>query len=124
MELDQPMGIAVATLSTYVAQLPVLAVWVVGIVLALTNRHKQPRLSSLVLISLGTFLVLSLLGTFLSIWLPVTFNRSWSGEQLGLALFILGLVHSFIAAGAWIVLLVALFRGRTGAETPREAPTA
>ena len=123
MDLDQPTGIAVATLSTYVAQLPVLAVWVAGIVLALTNRHKQPRLSSLVLISFGMFLLLSLLGTFLSIWMPVTFNRYWSSEQIGLALFILGLVHSFIAAGAWIVLLVALFRGRAEAETRREAPT-
>ena len=112
------------TTAFFVSYLPTSAVWIAGIVLALLNRHKYPRLSKLALISFGTFLLLALVGSFRSVLTLAELSRTGRPEQLSQGLYVYNWVHTFVSTGAWIVLLVALFRGRTEVEASREAPTA
>ncbi|HVG00889.1 MAG TPA: hypothetical protein VND68_13705 [Chloroflexia bacterium] len=112
-----------STLTYFASYLPVLAVWIAGFVLALLNRHKHPRLSKLALISFGTFLVLALVSSFMNVLTVAEISQTGRPEQLSQGFYIFRVVHAFVSTGAWIVLLVALFRGRTEAETGHQAPT-
>lgn len=109
-------------LSNLATQLPVLAVMIGGIIFAVLNWQKHPRVSRLTVIALGVLLALNVVGTFLSFWLPITVYRDTNSSQaLGLTLAITSFVQALIAAGAWVLLLMAVFRGRSEVTTQEQA---
>jgi hypothetical protein len=80
--------------------------------------RKYPQVSMFTLAALGIFIVLTVAGTILSIWLPVTIMRdSRDPGRLGIILAISGCIQSFIAAGAWGLILAAIFKGRPAEAT-------
>ncbi len=102
------MSLAFGILSSLAIHAPVLVVWLVGIVLALGSLERQPRVARLVLISLGILVVQTLM---LSTWLPLLLQRrDVSAAQMAAYFSALGFLNSLIAAVAWALLLVALFR--------------
>lgn len=107
-------------LGSLATQLPVLAVMIGGIIFAVSNWQKHPRVSRLTAIALGVLVALNVVGTILAFWLPITvYRESNSGAALGLTLAIIGFVESLVAAGAWVLLLIAVFKGRSEVEASR-----
>ncbi len=105
------MTLALAILSSLVIQAPVLVIWLVGIVLALGSLERQPRVARLVLISLAILVIQNVIWTPLSTWLPqALLLQDVSPGQMAVYFSAIGLFNSLIAAVAWALLLVALFR--------------
>ncbi len=105
------MSLVFGILSSLAIHAPVLVVWLVGIALALESLERQPRVARLVLISLGILVVQTLIWTPLSTLLPLLLQRrDVSAAQMAAYFSALGFLNSLIAAVAWALLLVALFR--------------
>jgi hypothetical protein len=102
MSVNDSSGLLAVILTSCVVHIPTLLVWIAGAVLAMFT-----------LVALGIFIVLTIAGTILSIWLPVTIMRdSRDPGRLGIILTISGCIQSLIAAGAWGLILAAIFKGR------------
>lgn len=120
MTVDDSSGVMAAILTSCVVHIPTLLVWIAGAVLAIMHWRKYPQVSMFTLIALGIFLVLILGGSALSVWLPVTMMRDgMAASSLGIVLTISGCIQSLIAAGAWGLILAAIFKGRP-AEANRQ----
>lgn len=111
-------------LISLVSAVPLLAVWIVGIVVALARWWKHPSVSALLAGALLALLVLSLtmrLGSFLII--QSSQQPGQSPQTTGLYLGILAIAGSLIRTGAWAAVLVALFGWRPlPGERPAAAP--
>jgi hypothetical protein len=94
---------------------PNLLVDLVGIVLALVWWRRRPGVSLLALVAFGIFLVLAVGGSFLFAWLPQYLReaRGWSFEQTWALLDALAMMRNSIGGAAVILLLVAIFGGRS-----------
>ncbi len=105
------MSLAFDILSSLAIQAPVLGVWLVGIVLALGALERQPCVARLVLISLAILVVQNVIWAPLSRWLPqALLQRDVSAGEMAVYFSALGFLNSLIAAVAWTLLLVAIFR--------------
>lgn len=98
---------------SYVVQLPVLLVWLIGIVFALVRWPRHPRVSLLALVAILLALVAAVGGNWLNAWVPLLL-RAWrlnvatiQGVQAALA----GLM-GVILATSWAVILLAMFGWR------------
>ena len=121
MSVYDSSGLLAAILTSCVVHIPTLLVWIAGAVIAFMHWRKHPQVSMFTLIALGIFIVLTIAGTILSIWLPVTVMRdSGDSSRLGITLTISGCIQSLIAAGAWGLILAAIFKGRP-AEANRDS---
>ena len=96
-------------LSSYLVQLPVLLIWLVGIVIAAVRWRRHPRVSLLLC------LALVLLGARALI-VPVIRYRVQISDlpvgQMGYRFGVLNVVSAVVGAVAWILVLVAAFRER------------
>ena len=106
------MELLIPTLTALAAQLPVVMVWIIGLVLALVFWKRNPRVSLLTLIAIMGFIINMLVGTYLSIWLPTMRDQGWSINQIGTALGLIGFIRSFVGAILWGLVLVAIFGWR------------
>jgi hypothetical protein len=93
---------------------PLLIVYVVGLVLALTTWRRHPRAS---LLSLIGFLMLFLVDVLASYWDWFVLSRPqdpgpMGGFGVGVALLLGNYVHTAISFLAWGLLLFALFARR------------
>jgi hypothetical protein len=105
----------ISTLAQYLIQIPVLLVWLAGIVLSIVHWRKHSRVSLLTLIAIVAFLVQSLVGNALTLWLPITLmERGWAAGQMGVIFAAMGIVQSLVSAVLWGLLLVAIFGWRSG----------
>ena len=110
MELS---GTLLPTLVTYLIQLPLLLVWLIGIILAGVYWRRNPAVSLLTIIAIGMLFLESLVATYLNLWLPVTLSqRGWGASQMGTVLALKGLVQSIANAAAWGLLIAAIFGWR------------
>ncbi len=101
------------TLAAYATQLPLLLVWLVGVILAITNWQRYPKTALLTLIALGIFFLRTLIGTYLSMWLPLMLSRSGVlSSQIGLVITIQSIVLSLASALGWGLILAAIFGRR------------
>lgn len=104
----------ISTLTNYLAQSPIFLVWIVGIVLASVRWSQHPRISLLTIIALAIMLVTSLVSTYLNVQLPVLMTEwGWDYPQIGLFFTIKGFVQAVIDTIAFVLLLLAIFSGRT-----------
>jgi len=105
---------ATVILSTYLFnQLPVILVWIVGVILALFYRKRYPRISLMALAAIVIVFVNSAAGAFLNLYFPLTLHaRGWSANQISLVSTGSAIVQSVIAAVAWGLVLAAIFGER------------
>jgi hypothetical protein len=109
----------VPALSILLVQLPVILVWLVGLVLSLIYWQRHPKVSRLALIALIGFLIIEVIGSYVSIWLPLTLHeRGLAASQIGIILFVRGIFSSLVSAILWGLLVAAIFgwRGNTHGE--------
>jgi hypothetical protein len=104
--------------------LPVLLVWVVGILVALFRWQRHPRVSAIIVFSL-VMLMLASLGHRWGALLIIS-NDSSSGfkssSMAGLYLSMLGLISSLFRAAAWMGILVAIFAWRDNVREGQSSP--
>jgi hypothetical protein len=100
-------------LAVYIVDVPVVLVWLIGILLAIVFWKRHPRVSLLALIAFIGLLVLKLAGTYLNGWLPMNLDQSgWTVTQMGIRQGIFALISAVLSAGFWSLLLAAIFGGR------------
>ena len=110
MSVAEP-SILVAVISSLFSNLPLLMVWLVGLYYAYLRREAP--FASYVLIGLSLMIMTLIAGRFISIWLPIALSQQgYSTLEMGTFLGLTNFVLTLINAGAWILILMALFRGR------------
>ena len=105
---------AIVILPTYLmTQLPVILVWIVGVILALFYRKRYPKISLMALAAIVIVFVNSAAGAILNLYLALTLQaRGWSANQTSLVSTAGVIVQSLIAAVAWGLVLAAIFGER------------
>ena len=105
-------GIITTAFSMGTTSIPLVLVWLVGIVLALIFWRRHPQVSLAALIALVGFLTISLLDTALRIWL---IQRQGISKFAEIAPF-LSIFFSLARAALWGLILVAIFGWRKEAQ--------
>jgi hypothetical protein len=109
--------VIVPALTQLVVQLPLLLVYLVGLMLALVFWRRHPTPCVLVLISTAILLVASVAQTFLTQYLIHARNeRGWEPQQLSWILSALAMAGSILRAIALSLLLSAVFLGRQAGQ--------
>jgi hypothetical protein len=101
------------TLLSYLNLLPLIFVWVIGIILSIIFWRRHPIVSMLAVIAMATLLVERFVRIFLSYWLPFEINHyGLTGPQTTLIQKSVNIFESLVNAAAWSLLLIALFGWR------------
>jgi hypothetical protein len=89
-------------------------VWLVGAILAIVYRKRNPKASRFTLIAIAIFLVEALVSAFTSLSVPLMLrDRGWTNDQLANLYFGLqSIVASLMRAVAWGFILAAIFSRR------------
>ena len=104
-------------LSSLLFQLPIILVWLVGIILALVFWRRHPIVSAMTLIAFIGFLILSFIGAWLNIWLPITLQeQGLSAEQISIIFTIRGAINALVYTFLWILVAFAIFGWRKKKE--------
>lgn len=105
-----------AFLAQFAIQVPLLLVWLVGIVLALLWWQRAPKVALVTCVACGLFLLDALIGTAIVVALPnMLSERGQSAVQIGTAFGLVGMVRSLLHAALWVAVLFAIFSGRVAA---------
>jgi hypothetical protein len=105
-------------LSQAAVQVPLLLVWIVGMILALLWWQRAPRVALITCVACGVFLLDALIGTFIAVTLPgALLARGQSSGQIGAAFTVIGLARSVLHAALWAAVLFAIFSGRVAVPT-------
>jgi hypothetical protein len=94
------------------AQIPVLIVWLVGIVLAVARWSRHPRVSLIAVIGLAILAVQAVLSSFVFPWLQVALMRSMAFPRMGLLATVAQAFGALVRALGWGLVLAAVFLGR------------
>lgn len=98
-------------ISPLLAGLPLLIVWIVGIILAITHWGKQPRRSLFTLLAIVIFVLVFIGGILFNNFGPPLLIESgmpWSTYRI--IFLISNLVFNLFSTGAWVLLLLAIFK--------------
>lgn len=107
------MNFLAQSISAYLTQIPVILVWLAGIVIAIYNRRRYPQAAVLTLIAVLLFLFTSLAGTAFNTWLPFALHaRGMAASRMGLIAGIISIVRAILNAIAFGLLLAAIFGWR------------
>jgi hypothetical protein len=100
-------------LSQLAIQVPLMLVWLVGMVLALTWWQRAPKVAAVTCVACALFLVDTLIGSVLSATLPaMLIERGQSTSQIGVAFAVIGTIRSLLHTVLWCGVLFAIFSGR------------
>lgn len=107
----QPIG---AALGQYLLLLPLVIIWIVGIVIAITSWRKHPQISLYAVIGLGLLLLRGLFVTGANVWLPISmYERGMAVGRIGVITTMVGVLSALVASVGWVLILLAIFRYRT-----------
>jgi hypothetical protein len=110
---------AFSAVSSCLTQLPLLLVWLVGIVLAVTRWQRHPKVSLLALIALVLALLETILNGLLSVWLPMMLTeQGMDSMQIGTVFGVWRFISSIVGAVIWGLVLAAIFRWRDDLIAP------
>ncbi len=111
MSIMEDPSMLITILGSLLTNLPLLAVWFVGLYFAW--RWREASFARYVTIGLTLMIVLLIASHVISIWLPMTLlQQGYSSVELGGIIGGIGFVFTLLNSGAWILILIALFRGR------------
>lgn len=105
------MEFAIPLLTTLIPALPLYLIWIVGIVLAVIYRRRDRRAAILTAVALLLFLALDIGSRVMTIAAP-TLMREGGVETVSMLLSATNIFSTLVSAGAWIMVLVAIFAGR------------
>jgi hypothetical protein len=93
-------------------RLPILAVFGVGITLAVMRWDQHPSVSMLATVGLGLAAVLTAVSTLFSVLPMMLTSDGRSMEDVGTIMSGVSMLMTVLNAGVWVVILVAIFAGR------------
>jgi hypothetical protein len=99
-------------ITLFLPQLPLLTVWLVGMLVAFLNLRRHPRVSALVLIALFLLIGQSVFGTLIIYMSTRPTAPGLSIAEVGSFMTAVSVVRAGLSAVAWGLILVALFSGR------------
>ena len=104
----------VQALINFGVQIPLLAVWAIGAILAIVYWRRDPRSAFLILFACLICIAEVIAFGILYAVLPQFLHGGMYFGGIGIRAFysILGLVRSCVIAAAWVIVLVAMFRRR------------
>ena len=110
-------------LHNMLVQLPPILVEVAGLIVALVWWRRHPSVSLTFLLSVGLLILTNIVGAFLFAWLPtyLRYQQGWTAAATSHVLTIINVGRSSVAAVAWILLLCAVFGGRSSITNHRIA---
>jgi hypothetical protein len=112
MEADVLLGV----LQSAAFHVPLLVIWVVAFVLAITRRRHHPRASKLVVVSMILFVVMALISIPVNALVPRLLVESGDHDAIEVFFMVKGVLFTLVEIAAWVLLLVALFAGRREEE--------
>src|SRR5512141_647840 len=114
------MDTIVPSLSVLLFQLPILLVWLVGLVLAVIYWKRHPRVSLLAIIGIVGLLISTMLGSLASLWMPmICAQNGYPGglQQYALLMPLNTFAGSLLSAAFWVLVIIAIFFGRKKPDT-------
>jgi hypothetical protein len=110
-----------SALSAIGMQIPIYIVWITGIILAIVNIKKMPKVSILTLIALVLFLITSVISSIVNVYYPTWAMKSGiPTSQMGLFFIVKGIIGVVFSLACWVMILIAIFSKR---RTPAIPPT-
>jgi hypothetical protein len=98
-----------------------LVIWVIGIALALSRWRRHPRVSLFALLAL----VMMLVSRFLHFSLPLVIrDYDWTEDQIRSVYTAVNAINILINAGAWTLVICAIFGWRDGPQKQNFPPPA
>ncbi|TMQ35040.1 MAG: hypothetical protein E6K70_04395 [Planctomycetota bacterium] len=97
----------------FAPQLPVIAIWLLGIILACLSWRKHPQVSLMALAAFGIQLFQSVFGIF--VLFEVTrggISQGWTAQQISTVFATVNYLRAGLSAVAWVLVLLAIFRWR------------
>lgn len=108
------MNIVSSILMLLLNQFPVIAVWIIGLIVSLVFLRRYPQVSLISLIAMIGFLAILLVDTYLNIRLPIIFQeRGLSPAQMSFSYSMKNHIFSLISAVIWVLLGSAIFGWRS-----------
>jgi hypothetical protein len=119
------MEVLIPTLTAIAMATPVIIVWVIGIILALSRWRRHPRASQFALIAFALMIGATVVVRALYLWLPIAMrNHGWSTREFGTISVAIGIVSTLINAAAWALIICAIFGWRDGGQKENFFPPA
>jgi hypothetical protein len=113
---------AVSSLLAVGSQLPVMIVLVLGIVMAVSRRRRNPAAASLALIGFVVALLSQLITIVVAAVIPlipkILAEDHLPASVLTSAIGVVNVVCSLLAAIGWVLVIVALFRRPAATSAP------
>ncbi len=110
--------VAMQIFSQILPRIPILLIFITGIVLSFINLNKLKKAAIFSLIAFLILMVLEIISLILNGWLMGTLYEAFGVSQMAVIFSIINIVQALVAAVAWVLLLLALFAKR---ETPSAA---
>ena len=111
-------GILVSSLTSLLTNLPLLIIWIVGIVIAIVRWKKSPRRSLLALIAfvimMGIHIVSVIFGN--SFYLLASVN-GMNYRMVSTISVIVNVFFSLVNTAGWVLVLLAIFGKSKGTNT-------
>lgn len=92
--------------------IPLIGVYIVGIVISFTKSEKYHRISLLSGIAFGILIVLSVLSSLISMLVPYLYSRRYDTQSIGMITSIIGFIMILINSGATVLLIIAIWKDR------------
>lgn len=96
-----------ALLTAYVVRFPLLLVWVVAVLAAITRWRMLPRQAALTVAAAAILTLDLLVGTYLAQRLPVWVSSHWGLAELAVAGHVLTFIRASVQAVAWALVVGA-----------------
>ncbi|MCS6839856.1 MAG: hypothetical protein RMJ54_18545 [Roseiflexaceae bacterium] len=110
---------ALTILPVFIPQLPVIAVWSLGIVVSLVLWRRHARVSMLTLIACIGFLILSVVNAVLTVTIPrLAGDGSLNISDMAGIFGVISITTGFLHAILWTLLLIAIFGWRKTLNIP------
>lgn len=113
MEVDVLLGV----LQNAAFYLPLLVIWIIAFVMAITRRHRHPRASKFIIVAMVLFVVMALISIPVNAIVPQLLIEAEEHEAIETFFMAKGVLFTLIEVAAWVLLLVALFAGRREGES-------
>lgn len=111
------MEVVGAIFSQFLFAVPLIVVWLVGLVFAVSRRRRRPRQSFLLILAFCALILSTLIGSFT----PALLLTFVEAARTGALFATVGFLTTLLSLAAWILVLVALFGKQ---DDPAVAPDA
>ena len=101
------------TLITLTTLMPVVIVWLIGVILAISRWRSHPQVSLFVIIAFVVMMGAAVVSRVTAMWAPMMMReRGWSMSEVGTIITSINIAYALINATAWALVLCAIFGWR------------